>query len=150
MCPRRQQNVADTTAARKRRPVWLRFLRGLTAFVDTLVVVALLLTGYAGCVSPLGHVTWWVGLVACGGPVLTYFPLHVTTPKAPEGAEQFSLLTYNILDGVYAEDGNTEVADYILSTNADIVCTQETYAIALPRRDATTQARVDSLRAGNP
>lgn len=183
MCPRRQQNVADTTAARKRRPVWLRFLRGLTALVDILVVVALLLTGYAGCVSPLSHSAWWgvlplafpicfwlavillvlqllwyrrgalllgLGLVACGGPVLTYFPLHVATPKAPEGAEQFSLLTYNILDGVYAEDGNTEVADYILSTNADIVCTQETYAITLPRRDATTQARVDSLRARYP
>lgn len=42
------------------------------------------------------------------------------------------------------------IADYILSQNADIVCTQEAAALAPSQRDAAVQQRVDSLRSRYP
>ena len=184
MSPRGQQKTSPAAEPRKvGRSVWQRILRGLALCIDLIVVFALLLTGYAGCISPLSHNSWWgvlplafpicfwvtvvlmllqllwhrrgavvlaLGMLCCGGPVLTYFPLHVTTPKAPAGAEEFSLLTYNTLHSHYADNDDMTIADYILSQNADIVCTQEAAALAPSQRDAAVQQRVDSLRSRYP
>ena len=43
-----------------------------------------------------GAVVIFLGMIACSGPILTYSPLHICTPKIPAGAESFTFLTYNV------------------------------------------------------
>lgn len=70
-------------------------------------------------------------LVACIGPILTISPLNFTSRSLSTDDESrtFTLLTYNVYNfrdnqGVNPEWGNRTLS-YILSTDADIVCLQE-------------------------
>lgn len=70
-------------------------------------------------------------LVACIGPILTISPLNFTSRSLSPDDESrtFTLLTYNVYNfrdnqGVNPEWGNRTLS-YILSTDADIVCLQE-------------------------
>lgn len=70
-------------------------------------------------------------LVACIGPILTISPLNFTSRSLSPDDESrtFTLLTYNVYNfrdnqGVNPEWGNRTLS-YILSTEADIVCLQE-------------------------
>ncbi len=179
----RGRKTKDTQPAKKRRPAWQRALRWLTFLIDIAVVAALMLTGYAGNVSPLAHSAWWgvlpmgfpivfwiaatlmllqmfwfrrgaavlaLGFVACGGPSLTYFPLNIGTPKAPAGAEELRLLTYNTRTFALCDPGNPGVAEYILTTDADIVALQESHRMLPPHADGATIALADSIRARYP
>lgn len=72
-----------------------------------------------------------VVLVACIGPILTISPLNFTSRSLSPDDESrtFTLLTYNVYNfrdnqGVNPEWGNRTLS-YILSTDADIVCLQE-------------------------
>lgn len=155
----------------------------MVLLIDIIAIAALLISGYAGYVSPLSHSIWWgvlplafpicfwvaivlfilqllwyrrgafvlaLGMIACGGPMLTYCPLHILSPKAQAGAEQFSLLTYNTCSTFLVADGKPDVPEYIIASGADIVCTQEAYGLAASHRDDASQALVDSLRAVYP
>ncbi len=70
-------------------------------------------------------------LVACIGPILTISPLNFTSRSLSpdDDSRTFTLLTYNVYNfrdnqGVNPEWGNRTLS-YILSTDADIVCLQE-------------------------
>lgn len=183
MSPRGQRKTDTSLPKAPKRSLLQRFLRGFALIIDLVAVAALLVSGYAGCVSPLSHSSWWgafplafpicfwvvivlllmqllwhrrgalllaLGLVACGGPVLTYFPLHILSPEAPDGAERFSLMTYNTYSRALVKNKDTGLAEFILKENADIVCTQEAFRLAQPRRSAEAQRCADSLKARYP
>ena len=119
------------------------------AFPIVFWIVAVLL-----CIQLLwfwrGALVLFVGMVVCAGPVLDYFPLHMLQPKAPVGAEEFTLLTYNTHSDTMVDVGKTDLSDYILARDADIICTQEAYMLAYSRREQEVQQRVDSLRIRYP
>ena len=70
-------------------------------------------------------------MLCSAGPVLTFFPVNAGTSEIPPGSESFTFLTYNVHN--FVEPGQTESTDtmhnaqveYILKTDADIVCLQE-------------------------
>lgn len=71
-----------------------------------------------------------ISLLVTIGPVLTYFPLNVFSHKmTPQEQQQsFKLLTFNVMnfndfDGTVHEYNRT--VEYILDTDADVVCLQE-------------------------
>lgn len=94
------------------------------------------------------------GVLLCGGPLLTYCPLHIGTDKAREGAETFTLLTYNVLnfepeDTASTKDGSPAL-DYILRTDADVVCLQEVPGFAPGKRTGMTPAQIEQLHRQYP
>lgn len=171
--------------AKTKRSGWQRFVRGLLLTLTVLAVIALMLTGYAGCVSPLKHSPVWgifplcfpfafwaviimlvldlfwyrpgsiivaAGLLACGGPVLDYFPLNIVKPKAGKDTEKFTLLTYNVLNFWPRDSSYTRnrALDYILEQDADLVCLQESAMLVISAQTRTTQAQIDSVHARYP
>lgn len=70
-------------------------------------------------------------MLCSAGPILTFFPLNFGTSEIPQGAENFTFLTYNVHN--FIEPGQEQTVDtlhneqveYILKTDADIVCLQE-------------------------
>lgn len=67
-----------------------------------------------------------VVLLFCWTPISTYFPMHSKTKQVPE--KSIKILSYNVrgfnwLTGKKAK--KNPIFDYILSTDADIVCLQE-------------------------
>ncbi len=153
--------------------------------VDVLAVAALIVTGYAGNLSPIQHGGLWgllplcfpaclaavcvflllhlfwlrkgavitgLGLLVCAGPVLNYSPLHFFTPKIPEGAETFTLMTYNahqfVLPGTvnnHYDTINNPTLEYILKQDADIVALQEASHIGTINRYYLTRDQINKL-----
>lgn len=73
-----------------------------------------------------------LALIACANAIWNYFPLNVFPPSAAKYAScpKFTLLTYNIasfcdMTRSYP-DGTNPTVSYILRTDADVVCLQET------------------------
>lgn len=71
-----------------------------------------------------------VALLVTAGPLTTYFPLNIGSPDLSqrEAQNSFKLLTYNVMnfddfDGTVHERNRT--VQYILDTDADVVCLQE-------------------------
>lgn len=67
-----------------------------------------------------------LSLVLCYKPVTTLFPLHILPEKAPK--ESLKILTYNVqafINENKKSDKERPILDYIVSTDADIVCLQE-------------------------
>lgn len=65
-------------------------------------------------------------IVVCHAPILTFFPLHLFPSKPPKTA--IKILTYNVKG--FANENNKDakehpIMDYIVNTDADIVCLQE-------------------------
>lgn len=93
----------------------------------------------AACLLVLQVVWHWrgtvivaIGFLASAGPALQVCPLnvHFGARKAPEGSDVFKLLTYNVLNFMEPRAEADSVApnrtlEYILETDADIVCIQE-------------------------
>ncbi len=106
---------------------------------------------------------WWhwrgviitaIGLVASAAPALQICPLHLGTPKAPEGSDTFTLLTYNVLNLNDRRD-STDVApnhtiDYIIDQDADIVCLQEAANVTVSRHSFVTAEQIRTLHERYP
>lgn len=155
------------------RGPWRRFFRAAAMVLDIVAVLALIVTAYAGMVSPISHSSLWgvlplafpavltlvvvlilsqivwhwrgvmiciCGVALCAGPVLDTCPLNLNKPKKNEGAETFTLMSYNAHQFIPphaaempAGDDNPQLK-YILDTDADIVCLQEaTYLLSSGR-----------------
>ena len=73
---------------------------------------------------------WWIpvlGLVGCAISIRTYFPVNLPS-DAPEGS--IKMMTFNVCgygNKAKNDEGVNIVADYIVRSNADIVCLQEAY-----------------------
>lgn len=67
---RGQSNQSGTGKKQaKKRSAWVRFCLAATLVLDLLISGALLLTGYAGSVSPLSHSAWW-GILPLTFPIV--------------------------------------------------------------------------------
>ena len=87
----------------------------------------------------------FVALAICHGPILTFFPIHFFPPKAPEGS--LKILTYNVkaLGQEYKkESGKHPILNYIVETDADIVCLQE-YMVSRTGKSMITQYDVNRI-----
>lgn len=108
---------------------------------------------------------WWhwrgviilaVSFVASAQPVLQVCPLHLPWihPKAPEGAETFTLLSYNVHNFVPSPESADTVAnpmiEYILTTDADVVCLQEAPPLSVYAPLGITSAQVQQLHNRYP
>ena len=67
-----------------------------------------------------------VAILLCYRPITTFFPLHLNSPQAPDSA--IHILSYNVQG--FPDDRNKDskeqpILDYIVETDADIVCLQE-------------------------
>lgn len=153
-----------TSVSGRKRSAWSTFGRTVAVILDVILVAALVLTGYAGNVSPLQHGGLWGvfplafmpvllvcfiffvlqllicrigagvllgGFLLCAGPILDNCPIRFSKPKIPEGAESFTLMSYNVhnfgLDdgSVNPDTTSNPQVDYIIRQDADIVCLQE-------------------------
>ena len=100
----------------------------------------------------IGAVITALAMIACGGPILNYCPLHIGTEKAGEGKETFSLLTYNVLN-FWPRDTtvqNNGALQYIIDQDADVVCLQEAAALVPSKTTKITKAQVDTIKARYP
>jgi len=70
-----------------------------------------------------------LGIVICWGSIRDYCPINLF--KDVPGGKTIDLLSYNVemFQGYNAEEGKTAIADYIINTNADVVCLQEANGI---------------------
>lgn len=83
-------------------------------------------------------------LIFCWKPIVTYFPFHLQSKKAPAGSIKF--LTYNVraFNG-YKTEPNGEINPifkYIRDSKADIVCLQEFLAMRDESGNAATKAEI--------
>lgn len=98
----------------------------------------------------------WAGLslLVSLGPVFDLVPFNFTHPKA-DGKPEWSLLTYNVANFSYGKTGADSLShtlEYILSTNADVVCLQEDisrYGTCYARTRVNAR-QLDSLYARYP
>lgn len=186
--PRTKKNQASKSSPKSaaKAPVWKRIVHFTLTFVSVIVAAALVITGYAGNVSPLQSGGLWgvlplgfplvllaavlilildlcfywrsaivliLGIIGSCGPILTYFPVNIVTPTAPEGSEKLTVLTYNVLN-LDPQSGDTvtpnPMLQFVLAHNADVVCLQEAEPLTPNKRLGITSAQVDSLHARYP
>lgn len=84
-------------------------------------------------------------IVICHVPILTFFPLHFFPPKAPENA--IKILTYNVEGFANESSKDAEehpMLDYIVKTDADIVCLQE-YLVSKTGQSIISQRDVNRI-----
>lgn len=84
-------------------------------------------------------------LLICYKPISTFFPVHLFSPRAPE--ESIKILTYNVQGlGNEYKKGTSEhpILDYIIKTDADIVCLQE-YMVSKTGKSMITQRDVNRI-----
>lgn len=84
--------------------------------------------------------------LVCWGAVSTYFPLHCTKQKVPEGA--LKILTYNVMGFAYknhTEKSPNEIVEYIANSGADIVCLQE-YTVYPSEKLLTSKKLFNALK----
>lgn len=94
-----------------------------------------------------------IGMAACYGPILATCPVHFFAPKAPAGAETFTLLSYNVRNWSPADNSEhtrCPLVDYILAQDADIVCLQEAYNLGKYAWNYVTPEQIDSVHARYP
>ncbi len=94
--------------------------------------------------------------ILCISPILTFSPINSPHGTLSEDEEDraFTVLNYNILNLVDNEahypDSINRTLQYILSTNADIVCLQECEYLAPFRKYCVTKEQIDSLKERYP
>lgn len=95
-----------------------------------------------------------LAIIASWGPVSTACPIS-WSKKASEGAKVFKLMTYNMIHGWDMENASggldrNRTIDYIMNSNADIVCLQE--VIKLNEQDIPlfSEAQQEELRKVYP
>lgn len=84
-------------------------------------------------------------LVLCNAPILTFFPLHLFTPKAPNNA--IKVLTYNVEAFINESSKDAKehpILNYIASTDADIVFLQE-YLVSKTGQSIISQRDVNRI-----
>lgn len=181
--PRKDASAGKSNSKRSRRRPAGRYV---ALAVAVAVTACLLLTAYAGEVSPLNHSAWWgvlplafpiffwltlgltalflfvcrraaavlvAGLLLCAGPALAYCPLHIAVPAVPADAPRFTLMSYNVM-GMCGQK-STPLADgqpnptlqYIIDSDADIVCLQECKALSASSLLHITSEQLDSLHS---
>ena len=124
-------------------------------FPGVLLICTLLLIGQLFW-HRRGAVVIFLGMIACSGPILTYSPLHICTPKIPAGAESFTFLTYNVHN--FIAPGTTENTDtvhngqidFIINSGADIVCLQEATYIGTLRKGFLSASQIEAIHAAYP
>ena len=86
-----------------------------------------------------------IALAICYKPITTFFPLHIYSEKAPENS--LKILTYNVegfINENKKEDKAHPILDYIVQTNADIVCLQE-YLVSKTGESIKSQRDVNRI-----
>lgn len=89
-------------------------------------VAAVVMTGVL--VLLLARRFWYVpvvGLAACGVSLRTYFPINISHKVPADAIKVLSYNTHGFGDKATDEEGRNIVAEYIRTSGADIVCTQE-------------------------
>lgn len=101
-----------------------------------------------------GAVLCAAGMLICAGPCLSYFPLNFLKNKIPEGAETFTLMSYNthqfwMPGGKATTDGSDNpTLQYIIDSGVDVVCLQEATTMHFP--DHFGAAQLDTLHSIYP
>lgn len=127
---------------------------GILPLCFPVVAAAILLLTLIDCFfCRKGAVVNAVAIILCGGPMLTLFPLHIFSPKAPTDAERFTLLSYNVFqfserEGYPAD--RSAALDYIFERDADIVCLQEALTLSPMGANTVAKAQTDTLHARYP
>lgn len=91
-------------------------------------------------------------LIASGGPILNYCPLHFFKPSAPEDAPRIKVLTYNTLEfrefspQELGDQTRNRTMDYIINSGADIVCLQEVKYINVRNFSSVTSEDLSTLQ----
>ena len=109
---------------------------------------------------------WWhwrgviivaLGLLASASPALSVCPLHIHfgERRAPDGSDKFTLLSYNTFNFNEQRDSTdtdtpNRMLDYVIQTNADIVCLQEAYLPAVSPQQHITAEQVQKLHSLYP
>lgn len=111
----------------------------------------------------IGYLVFWIvfskwklalislsAILLCYKPVTTFFPMHFITEKAPE--ESIKVLTYNVQG--FPEERNKDasehpILDYIVNTDADIVCLQE-YLVSKTGQSIFSQHDVNRILSQYP
>lgn len=89
-------------------------------------VAAVLLTGLL--VLLFARRFWYiplVGLAACGASLRTYYPVNISRDIPEDALKVLSYNTHGFGNKATDEEGRNIVAEYIRTSGADIVCTQE-------------------------
>lgn len=111
----------------------------------------------------IGYLVFWVvfskwklalislaAILLCYKPVTTFFPMHFTSEKEPEGS--IKVLTYNVQG--FPEERSKDasqrpILDYIVDTDADIVCLQE-YLVSKTGQSIFSQRDVNRILSQYP
>lgn len=103
----------------------------------------------------LGAAMTLLGMIACAGPILTFFPLNIgKNDRKPANADAptFSLVEYNTFNfhdnrpaGTY-DNSYSQTVNYIIQKNADIVCLSEGLYMWTSNVTNINAAQMDSLR----
>ncbi len=86
-----------------------------------------------------------VSLVLCHNPITTFFPLNLFPEKPPKNS--LKILTYNVegfINENKIEDARHPILDYIVETDADIVCLQE-YLVSKTGQSIRSQRDVNRI-----
>lgn len=91
-----------------------------------------------------------LAIIASWGPISTACPLS-TSKKATEGADTFTVMTYNMIHGWDLEDKSggldrNRTVDHIINSGADIVCLQEVIKIGPEDIPLLSEAQLDTLK----
>lgn len=91
-----------------------------------------------------------VSLVLCYNPIKTFFPLNIFPEKPPKNS--LKILTYNVegfINENKIEDARHPILDYIVETDADIVCLQE-YLVSKTGQSIRSQRDVNRILSKYP
>lgn len=69
-----------------------------------------------------------LAMLLCAVPIWNFCPMNIGTPKAPAGAREFKLMTYNVFNLADLDSRGDSIHGTlatILDVDADIVCLQE-------------------------
>ena len=152
--PKRALADGTKTLTRQHSNRIVRPIRKILVYANIIVIIGMMLTGYAGVISPASHpyasllpfafpafmianmaflVLWtlvrlrnvWLpllGFLIAYSPTQTYFPVNITTSR-PAGC--MKVLSYNILAFHSPDGGPNRIMEYLLHSDADIICMQE-------------------------
>lgn len=122
------------------------FIFLLSAFSDRVSPNSMMIFAYLGLAFPfflvinILFIAWWIIIfrwkfflvnvivfVVCSVSIFSYFPMHSKTKEIPDNC--IKVLTYNVMRynqyKNHTKDNPNDIINYILNSEADIVCVQE-------------------------
>lgn len=93
-----------------------------------------------------------LAIIASWGPISSVAPLSFSKDATP-GAKTFTVMSYNLIhcrDLEGNSDGRNRTIDYIINSNADIVCVQELIKVDSTEIPDFTEGQVKELRRTYP